>query len=48
MTIEPFWLQVNESSLRQGDLLPDVSCQCPGPVSRPKVGRGKGRRPSMT
>jgi hypothetical protein len=31
MTIEPFWVQVNESSLRQGDLLPRCLVPIPGP-----------------
>ncbi len=33
MTIEPFWMQVNESTLRQGDYLP--GCLVPIPVFDP-------------
>lgn len=33
MTIEPFWVQINESTLRQGDYLP--GCLVPIPVFDP-------------
>lgn len=33
MTIEPFWVQVNEPTLRQGDYLP--GCLVPVPVFDP-------------
>jgi len=33
MIVEPFWVQVNESTLRQGDYLP--GCLVPIPVFDP-------------
>ena len=34
MTIEPFWAQTSEPTLRQGDLLPRVSCRSRRSASR--------------
>jgi hypothetical protein len=42
MTIEPFWVQVGESSLRQGDLLPRCLVPMPGPGFATETGPQEG------
>ena len=48
MTIEPFWVEISEPGLRQGDLLP--RCLVPIPDSMPscRMCRRKGRQSSTT
>jgi hypothetical protein len=42
MTIEPFWIQVSEPALRQGDLLPRCLVPIPGLDSAIEKDHGKG------
>jgi hypothetical protein len=42
MTIEPFWVQVSERTLRQGDLLPRCLVPIPGPGSPTESGPQEG------
>ncbi len=42
MTIEPFWVQVSEPALRQGDLLPHCLVPIPGLDSATEEGLREG------